>query len=204
MDWVLIGEPKPYTQNLIHLLFRITWIISNFISQVGKQVWMIKQSAWGHIAEKLEFELGLTGGTVVKNLPASVGDTRDTGSIPGLGRYRSWQATVHGVVKSRARLSTSTYFTPRRCVRTVMCQHRHCTLRVQGSHHSLSDSLEVIQPCGPVQQLSSPTPSCSGAYWAGWIGNKAGCIDYLTKLPSAPVVTLGAVYNCSKMCGPQH
>ena len=27
-----------------------------------------------------------TGGSVVKNLPASVGDTGDAGSIPGLGR----------------------------------------------------------------------------------------------------------------------
>ena len=27
-----------------------------------------------------------SGGTVVKNLPANSGDTRDTGSIPGLGR----------------------------------------------------------------------------------------------------------------------
>ena len=27
------------------------------------------------------------GGTVVKNLPANVGDTIDTGSIPGSGRY---------------------------------------------------------------------------------------------------------------------
>ena len=26
------------------------------------------------------------GGTVIKNLPASAGDARDTGSIPGLGR----------------------------------------------------------------------------------------------------------------------
>ena len=29
---------------------------------------------------------GFPGGTVVKNLPANAGDTRDTGSIPGLGR----------------------------------------------------------------------------------------------------------------------
>ena len=29
---------------------------------------------------------GLLGGTVVKDLPASARDTRDTGSIPGLGR----------------------------------------------------------------------------------------------------------------------
>ena len=27
------------------------------------------------------------GGTVVKNLPANAGDTRDEGSIPGLGRF---------------------------------------------------------------------------------------------------------------------
>ena len=28
----------------------------------------------------------LPGGTVVKNLPAKAGDTRDKGSFPGLGR----------------------------------------------------------------------------------------------------------------------
>ena len=30
---------------------------------------------------------GFPGGSVVKNLPASVVDTRDTGSISGSGRY---------------------------------------------------------------------------------------------------------------------
>ena len=29
---------------------------------------------------------GFPGGSVVKNLPANAGDTRDVGSIPGLGR----------------------------------------------------------------------------------------------------------------------
>ena len=29
---------------------------------------------------------GFPGGTVVKNPPANAGDTRDAGSIPGLGR----------------------------------------------------------------------------------------------------------------------
>ena len=58
---------------------------------------------------------------VVKNLPASVGDTRDLASIPGLGRSPgegndnplqysclenpmdrgAWQATVHMVAKSQ-------------------------------------------------------------------------------------------------------
>ena len=62
---------------------------------------------------------GFPGGTVVKNPPAKVGDTRDMGSIPGSGRspgvgngnsfqysclgnptYRgAWQTAVHGVEK---------------------------------------------------------------------------------------------------------
>ena len=66
-----------------------------------------------------------TGGSVVKNLPVSTGDTRDVGLILGLGRYPgegngnpvqysclensmdrgAWQATVHGVAKSQTRLS---------------------------------------------------------------------------------------------------
>ena len=61
------------------------------------------------------------GGSVVKNPPANAGDTGDMGSIPGLGRSPgrgngnplqysclgnlmdrgAWQATVHGVAKSR-------------------------------------------------------------------------------------------------------
>ena len=61
---------------------------------------------------------------MVKNPPASAGDRRDTGSIPGSGRSPggghgnplqysclenpmdrgAWQATVHGVAKSQIRL----------------------------------------------------------------------------------------------------
>ena len=68
------------------------------------------------------------GGTVVKNLPASAGDTRDVGSIPrsewspGVGNGNLLQyscledsiergtgrATVHGVTKSWTRLSDCT------------------------------------------------------------------------------------------------
>ena len=63
---------------------------------------------------------------LVKNLPASAGDTRDVGLIPGLGRSPrvgngnslqysclensmdrgAWWAIAHGVTKSRTRLST--------------------------------------------------------------------------------------------------
>ena len=66
--------------------------------------------------------MGFPGGSVVKNLPTSAGDT---GSIPGLRRSpgggngnplqysclrnpmsrEAWQATVHGVLKSQVRLS---------------------------------------------------------------------------------------------------
>ena len=60
------------------------------------------------------------GGTMVKNPPASAGDARDTGSIPGSGRSLGegdgnslqysclenpkdrgiWRTTVHGVTES--------------------------------------------------------------------------------------------------------
>ena len=67
---------------------------------------------------------------MVKNLPANVGDTRDAGSIPGLGRSPgiesgnplqyscledsmnrgAWWATVHGTTKSWTQLSTKHIF----------------------------------------------------------------------------------------------
>jgi len=63
---------------------------------------------------------------MVKSLPANAGDTRDMGSIPGLGRSpevgngnslqysclensmdrEAWQATVHGVTKHWKQLAT--------------------------------------------------------------------------------------------------
>ena len=62
----------------------------------------------------------------VKNPPANPGEVRDSGSVPGLGRYPgerngnalqcsclenpmdrgAWWATVHGVTKSKTRLIT--------------------------------------------------------------------------------------------------
>ena len=64
---------------------------------------------------------GFPGGTVVKNPPVNSGDTRDVGSISGLGRFPgrgngnplqysylenpmdrgAWQVIVHGLAKSR-------------------------------------------------------------------------------------------------------
>ena len=36
---------------------------------------------------KCMITMGLLGGTVIKNLLANVGDSKDAGSIPKLGRY---------------------------------------------------------------------------------------------------------------------
>ena len=66
------------------------------------------------------FWTGLPDGSVVKNLPANVGDIKDAGLIPGLGSYpggghgnpflysclenpmdrETWQAAVHRVTQS--------------------------------------------------------------------------------------------------------
>ena len=73
--------------------------------------------------------LGFPGGSVVKNLPAKAGDTRDMGLIPGLERSPgggngnllqycclekpmnrgAWRATVHEVTKSWTQLNTYAY-----------------------------------------------------------------------------------------------
>ena len=69
---------------------------------------------------------GFPGGSTVKNLPASSGDTGDGHSVPASGRSPggsngnplqysclenptdrgAWQATIHGVAKSQTQLST--------------------------------------------------------------------------------------------------
>ena len=76
---------------------------------------------------------GFPGSSVVKNPPANAGDAGDVGSIPGLERYPgegngkplqysclgnpmdrgTWRATIHGVTKSQARLSTHAWQSPR-------------------------------------------------------------------------------------------
>ena len=71
---------------------------------------------------KLKYTYTYPGGSVVKNLPASVGDTGDIGLIPGLGRSpgvengnplqysclenaMDWWATVHRVTRSWTQLN---------------------------------------------------------------------------------------------------
>ena len=67
--------------------------------------------------------MGVLGDTVIKNLPASAGDIRDVGLIPGSGRSPgggngnplqyylenaidrgAWQATVHSITQSQTQL----------------------------------------------------------------------------------------------------
>ena len=74
----------------------------------------------GYVTSRWDFQ----GTLVEKNLPANAGDTRDVGSIPGLGRCPggghgnphqyshpenpmdrgAWWAPAHGVTESRTRL----------------------------------------------------------------------------------------------------
>ena len=42
--------------------------------------------------------MGFPGGAVVKNPPAGVGDTRDMGSIPGLGRSPGVGKATHSSI----------------------------------------------------------------------------------------------------------
>ena len=43
---------------------------------------MLTSSIWGNLVLQ-----GFPGGTVIKNLPADAGDTRDSALMPGLGRF---------------------------------------------------------------------------------------------------------------------
>ena len=50
-------------------------------------------------AEKyLSIDSGFPGGSVVKNLPANAGDTRSTGSIPGLGRSLEYEMATYSSI----------------------------------------------------------------------------------------------------------
>ena len=52
-----------------------------------------------HIVKAMAFlRWSIPDGTVVKNLPASAGDTRDAGSIPGLGRSPAKEIATYSSV----------------------------------------------------------------------------------------------------------
>ena len=134
--WILPASP------LMHSLFQdptrshtaSIWCVSLyslvcacFCLSVLFEIFFSFEESWSSILHNVlqsAFE-DFLGGTLVKNLPASAGDVRDTGSVPGLGRSPEvgngnplqyscleksmdrgdWRATVHGVTKSQIRLS---------------------------------------------------------------------------------------------------
>ena len=96
-------------------------VLRNFQSK--QRIFLCKLMKFG--GTKCKTHGGSPGGTAVKNPPASAEDARDSGSIPGVGRFlgvgngnplrnsclenskdrTSWQATDHGVTKSQTPLS---------------------------------------------------------------------------------------------------
>ena len=103
---------------------------SPLLAYTGHGVWARKRHDLNHWDLGIfTLTLGLPGGMVVKSLPASVGGVRDTGSIPGSGRFPeggnghplqysclenstdrgAWWAAIHGVTKSSTQLSTHTH-----------------------------------------------------------------------------------------------
>ena len=48
--------------------------------------------------QQILIRLGFPGGSVVKNLPASAGDTEDVGSIPALGRSLEEEMATHSSI----------------------------------------------------------------------------------------------------------
>ena len=122
VGWDTASSGTPFTSPLLLSLspvFPLPWIISSFYWSLSSNSFLGK-CARKIIFLQLHIPEGFPGGTVVKNLPANVGGTRDTGSIPELGRSpgegndnplqysclensmdrRAWWFIVHGVTES--------------------------------------------------------------------------------------------------------
>ena len=102
---------------------------------------------------------------VVKNPPASAGDVRDVGLIPGLGRSpgigngnplwysclenpmnrEAWWATAHGITKNQTQVSTHALFIP------------SCLVDFTEVFTGMNDS--VLNPCSSYRLLSNLIPS---------------------------------------------
>ena len=107
------------------LTFWMSWILQAFIPSLSL---LLKLLSWYLLKKILHKKFYLQVALVIKNPPASAGDAREASSIPGAGRSpgegngnprqysclenpmdrEAWWATVHGVAKSRTRLSTHT------------------------------------------------------------------------------------------------
>ena len=98
--------------------------------------------------------LGFLDGSVVKNLPATAGDTGDLGLIPGWGRSPAagngtplqcsclensmdrgaWQSTVDGVTRVGHSLATKQEQPPSSSVNSVPSAHSHCCATAAPTH----------------------------------------------------------------------
>ena len=113
---------------------------------------------------------GLPGGSVVKNLPANAGDT---GYLPGSGRSHrerngnpiqysclenpmdggAWEAAVHGVAKSRTRLSNFPF-----------TFHFHALEKEMATHSSvLAWRIPGTEEPGGLQSMGSLRVGCDSA-----------------------------------------
>ena len=108
---------------------------------------------------------GFPGGSVVQNLPASAGDTGDTGLIPGLGRSRgegngnplqhsclespmgrgAWWATIHGATKSQTRLNDGAHRHTRPCSSLFCTKYKQC-LRWMRMRARLNEDWQSTRP----------------------------------------------------------
>ena len=136
----------------------------------------------------------------MENAPVNAGDIRDEGSIPGLGRSpggkhgnplqyfclenpmdrRSWQATVHGVAKSRTRLKqlsthafiyiSSVQFSSVTQLCLTLCDpmnystpglpvHHQLPEFTQTHVHQVSDAISLLILCCPLLLLPPIPPS---------------------------------------------
>ena len=72
--------------------------------------------------------VGFRGGAVVKNPPANARDTRDVGSIPGLGRFpwrRAWQPTLVFLSGKILEQRSLVGYSPWGCKELDMTEHTH-------------------------------------------------------------------------------
>ena len=122
--------------------------------------------------------------SVIKNPPANVGDTRDSGSITGSGRSPgglhgnllqdfclenpmdrgAWWATVHGVTKNWTRLSVHT-------------QYIHTSLRHLGL-------ICLSTFCPPVLVIATLKPAARDIYWrsVNWLAGSLVLINLFYEL----------------------
>ena len=120
--YVMDGETEALRRDLSHSDFGVESVIGlNFQLRKKKKSPSPNETCSASYASKIS----INNNNSKKNSPASAEDIRDTGSIPGSGRFPgegifnplqysclvnpmdrgAWQAAVHGVMKSRTQLS---------------------------------------------------------------------------------------------------